>query len=72
MLPQEIERIMKENDKYAKMFEDYDRTGKFPLEKIRRSFTLRRKTMDSLKLASEKSGKSMSALIDNLVEKAEE
>lgn len=68
MLSQEIRRIMKENEKYAKMLEDYDRTGKFPLEKIRRSFTLKRMTIDKLKSLSKKTGRSMSDIIDSLIE----
>lgn len=58
---------MKENEKYANMLEEYDRTGKFPLEKIRRSFTLRRMTFDRLKEESKKTGRSMSDIIDGLV-----
>jgi len=65
---QEIRRIMKENEKYAKMLEEYDRTGKFPLDKLRRSFTLRRITINKLKGMSKQSGKSMSDIIDKLVE----
>lgn len=67
MLSREIRRIMKENEKYANMLEEYDRTGKFPLEKIRRSFTLRRMTFDRLKEESKKTGRSMSDIIDGLV-----
>lgn len=29
----EIEKIMKKHDKYAKMLEEYDRTGKLPIKK---------------------------------------
>lgn len=61
----EIERIMKENEKYAKMLEDFDRTGNLPIEKIRRSFTIRRSTFNSLQNKSEKTGRSMSDLIDD-------
>ena len=68
MLSRDIRRIMKENDKYAKILEEYDRTGKFPLEKIRRSFTLKRMTVDKLKGISEKTGRNMSDIIDKLVE----
>lgn len=68
MLSREIRRIMKENEKYTKMLEEYDRTGKFPLEKIRRSFTLKRMTTDKLKRMSKKTGRSMSDIIDTLVE----
>ena len=69
---QEIRRIMKENDRYAKMLEEYDKTGKLPLKKIRRSFTLRQMTINILKKESEKTGNSMSDIIDDAVEKMEE
>ena len=65
---QEIERLMKENEKYANMLEDYDRTGVFPLDKVRRSFTLKQMTMKKLKSLSKASGKSMSDIIDEIVE----
>ena len=68
MLPREIERIMKENEKYTRMLEEYDRTGKLPLEKVRRSFTLKRMTTDKLKRVSRKTGRSMSDIIDSVVE----
>jgi hypothetical protein len=65
----EIERVMKENEKYARMLEDFDRTGELPFEKIRRSFTIRRSTFQVLKDRSKKTGKSMSDIIDELAEK---
>ena len=68
MLSQDIRRIMRENEKYARMLEEYDRTGVLPLDKVRRSFTLRRMTMDKLKNASRKTGRSMSSIIDRLVD----
>ena len=64
----EIEKIMKENEKYAKILEEYDRTGAFPLQKVRRSFTLKQMTHDKLKSASKSTGKSMSDILDNLVD----
>jgi hypothetical protein len=67
MLSREISRIMKENEKFAGMLEEYDRTGKPPWEKIRRSFTLRRMTVEKLEETSKKTGKSMSDIIDKLV-----
>ncbi|MCK5022537.1 MAG: hypothetical protein KAS04_00045 [Candidatus Aenigmarchaeota archaeon] len=66
---QEIERIMKENEKYARMLEEFDRTGNMPLEKMRRSFTIRRSTFNALKNESRETGKSMSNIIDEVVEK---
>lgn len=68
-LPPWIERIMKENEKYAKLLEYYDRTGRLPLKKIRRSFTLKEISFHRLKKASKKTGKSMSEIIDEVVEK---
>jgi hypothetical protein len=67
MLPQDIKRIMKENERYFSMLEEYDRTGHLPTEKVRRSFTLRRMTVKKLKEMSDKSKKSMSDIIDDLV-----
>ncbi|NIQ17970.1 MAG: hypothetical protein GTN37_04005 [Candidatus Aenigmarchaeota archaeon] len=60
---------MKENEKYAKMLEEFDRTGNLPLEKILRSFTIRRSTFKALKNESKRTGKSMSNILDELVEK---
>jgi len=60
---------MKENEKYAEMLEEFDRTGNLPLEKILRSFTIRRSTFHSLKKQAKKTGKSMSDIIDEVVEK---
>jgi len=68
-LPKDIEKIMKENEKYAQMLEYYDRTGQFPLHKIRRSFTLKEMNVAKLKGMSKKSGKSMSDILDELIEK---
>ena len=68
MLSQEIRRIMKENEEYTKILEDYDKTGEFPLDKIRRSFTLKRINIKRLKKTSEKTKKSMSDILDELIE----
>ena len=68
MLSPELRRIMKEDRKFTDMLEEYDRTGEFPLDKVRRSFTLRKMTMNKLKKVSRKTGKSMSAIIDSVVE----
>lgn len=65
---QEIEKIMKENEKYAKILEEYDETGVFPLEKIRRSFTLKRMSFNKLKNISKKTGKSMSEILEVLID----
>lgn len=69
MLPREIRRIMKENERYAEMLEYYDRTGRFPLGKIRRSFTLKEMNFSRLKEMSKESGKNMSEILDGLTER---
>lgn len=68
MLRREIRRIMTENERYAQMLEYYDRTGKFPLSKIRRSFTLKEMNISKLKIISKSGGKSMSGMLDELIE----
>ncbi|MBL7160470.1 MAG: hypothetical protein ISS93_01300 [Candidatus Aenigmarchaeota archaeon] len=65
----EIKKIMKENKKWLDMLEEYDRTGHLPTEKIRRSFTLKRMHFKKLKEASRKSGRSMSSLLEEMIEK---
>lgn len=68
MLSKEIRKVLEENKKYTDMFEEYDRTGVFPLEKTRRSFTLKQRTVQRLKELSMKSGKNMSEYIDFLID----
>jgi len=65
---QEIKRIMKENRKFLNMLEEYDRTGHLPTEKIRRSFTIKRSTLQKLKRLSKDTCKPMSSVIDSLAE----
>lgn len=67
MLWKEIERIMKENEKYAQMLEEFDRTGILAIGKIRRSFTIRNSTFAALKCQSKATGRPMSDIIDQLV-----
>ena len=65
---QDVERIIKKNKKYFDMLEEYDRTRRLPIEKMRRSFTLKRMTINKLKTISRETGISMSKLIDILVD----
>lgn len=69
MLSPEIKRIMKENERYAKLLEYYDRTGRLPLKKARRNFTLKDINFHRLRNASKRTGKSMSRVLDELIEK---
>lgn len=64
----EIERTIGENRKYTEMLDYYDRTGRMPAKKAMRSFTLQQSNIDRLKSESAKKGKTMSALLDELIE----
>ncbi|RLI96483.1 MAG: hypothetical protein DRO96_02985 [Candidatus Aenigmatarchaeota archaeon] len=57
MLSPEIKRIMKENERYTQMLEYYDKTGKLPLKKIRKNFTLKIINYEKLKKASKEKTK---------------
>lgn len=50
------------------MLEYYDRTGKLPTRKILRSFTIKQFNYDRLKAESARTGRNMSALLDELIE----
>ncbi|MBM3309415.1 MAG: ribbon-helix-helix domain-containing protein [Candidatus Altiarchaeales archaeon] len=69
MLSKEIRKLLKENEKYNNMFERYDQTRKLDLDKVRRSFTIRESSYRRLKELSESTGKSMSSLLDRMIEK---
>jgi len=68
MLSKDVERLIKENEKYTQILEEYDQTGVFPLSKVRKNFTLKQRTVSKLKVLSEQSGKNMSEFIDFLIE----
>jgi len=68
MLSKEIRDMLRENEKYNKIFERYDETREFDLDKIRRSFTLRKGSYRRLKELSKLKGKPMSAVLDALIE----
>jgi len=69
MLSKEIKDVLEKNMRYTRMLEEYDQTKEFTLDKTRRNFTVRRGTYWKLRKTSKKTGKSMSSLIDELVEK---
>ncbi len=68
MLSKEIKRILDKHDDFIQMFDYYDRTGVFPLDKVRRSFTIRQSTFAKLKKAAVKNRQSMSDTIDRIVD----
>ena len=69
MLSKDAKRILIKYKKYFDAFEEYDRTGKFPLDKIRRSFTIRQGNYQKLKEEAKNKGISMSELLDRTIEK---
>ena len=68
MLSPEIKKIAKKNERYTKMLEYFDSTGKLPSRKTRRSFTITKMDFDKLKDASKRRGRSMSDILDELIE----
>ena len=68
MLSNDIEKILVKYKKYTDAFEEFDRTGKWPLQKIRRSFTIRQGNYQKLKKEAAKRKMSMSDLLDELIE----
>jgi len=64
MLPQEIKALIKQNQEFLDMLDEYDRTGHAPIEKLRRSFTIKLATYNKLQEKAKASGKTMSQLID--------
>jgi len=70
MLSKDIEMIIVKYKKYIDAFEEFDRTGKWPLEKTRRSFTIQQAAYQKLKAEAKKRKMSMSDLLDELIENA--
>lgn len=69
MPSKDVENVIKKHMKYTRMFEEYDRMREFALDRIRRSFTIRKDTYWKLKKTSEARGTSMSKLIDDAIDK---
>ena len=64
----ELKRIMRENERYALILEEYDKTGKNPLKKTRQSFTIKRMNHERLKKEAKIRRESMSDILDELIE----
>jgi hypothetical protein len=69
MLSKDAERILVKYRKYFNAFEEFDRTGKFSLEKVRRSFTIQRGNYQKLKKEAARKNTSMSELLDRFIER---
>ena len=70
MQSKDIKDLIKENMRYTRMLEEYDKKREFPLDKTRRNFTIKKETYWKLKDVSKKTGKSMSDILDDVIEKS--
>lgn len=59
-----INKILKKNKKAFEMLENYDKTGELPFQKKRIDITLTVETINKLKKLKEKTGKSISQIIE--------
>jgi len=64
---QDIKTIGKRLEGSFKILEEFDKTGKFGLDKVRRSYTLNHSTVEKLKHISKERGIKMSNVIDEIV-----
>lgn len=64
-----IKKIIKENKKWTDRFAEWDRTGVDPFAEKLVSFSLKEKNHLKLKKIAHESGKSMSDIVDDLIEK---
>lgn len=69
MQSKDIKDVIKENMRYTRMLEEYDKKREFPLDKTRKNFTIKKGNYWKLKSTSKKTGKSMSEIIDEVIEK---
>jgi hypothetical protein len=65
----EIEQVINGNEGLFRMLSYYDRTGKMPGRKLVRSFTIKHSNFEKLRSESAKRGRTMSQLIDELIER---
>ena len=64
-----IKKILRENKEYFDAFEHYDKTGEWLISRKRIDITLDARVIRKLREISEKSGKSVSRIIEDLVRK---
>jgi len=69
MLSKDIKKVMKEDEKWTNLFERWDRTGIDPFAEKKVTLSIREENHVRLKDIARKRGKSMSDIVDNLIEK---
>jgi len=67
MRSKDIERVMKRVRPFAEILEDYDRTGVWPLRKVRKNFTLEARAASRLEKLAKERGLSQSDLLDEMI-----
>ncbi len=65
----EIKQILKENKDIFESLENYDKTGELPFQRKRIDITLSLKTLNKLKKIKEKTGKPISRIIEETINK---
>lgn len=68
MLSKEIRGVMEKYKEDARLFEEYDKTREFALDKIPRNFTIKKRAYWKLKEMSKKRNQPMSRIIEQLIE----
>lgn len=64
MLSKDIKRVMKENEEFKKIFEKYDETREFGLDRVRKNFTIGRSSYLKLLQLSKERKQPMSRILD--------
>ncbi|MEK6882323.1 MAG: hypothetical protein AABY22_22075 [Nanoarchaeota archaeon] len=68
MQSSEIKKILRENKEVFEILENYDKTRELPFQRKRIDITLSIKTINKLKKIKEKTGKSISRIIEEKVQ----
>ena len=69
MQSDKIKKILKENKELFKQLEEYDRTHELPTNRVRIDLTLSRRLIPALKKKKQASGKPISRIIEEVLQK---
>ena len=70
MLSKDVKEIIQTQATWLAVFEEYDRTGVWPLERRRIDLTLSNRTIERLRERARAEGKPISRIVDELVASA--
>ena len=68
MLSKEIRQVIEEARPWAEVLEEYDRTGAWPLRKVRKDFTLEARSVSKLERMAKERSISRSRMLDRLIQ----